>query len=434
MKKVVDPDVCMAFLSNGMPVITCRMPHIESFTCGIWTRVGSRYESAQLSGISHFLEHMVFKGTPRRTARRIALEVESVGAQINASTSRSLTHYYVCAPSRHLKKLCGVLFEMYSAPRLAERDIELERQVIMEEIAMCRDMPEECASEAADALLWPGHPLGRPITGTEESIAHIDRKNLAEYHRTHYHAGNAFIIAAGNLDHDAFLELAEVRIGALPTGKPSSFQPAVKLSGPPTFTATERSLQQMHLVFAWQIGGYQAKERMVRMILNNMLGGISISRLFYDLRERRGLCYDVSTDYSGYIDTGSFTVSVSLDRGNALLAARLIFANLQKLASQPPSIGELRRIRDSMIGAHILSLERSSNLEGQIGSAMLTSGRYVPREEWLEWIKTTTPEDITNAASESFQLGNFRLSVVGPRGCEKDAKEIIEEAGSFFPH
>lgn len=423
-----DPSTVLSVLPNGLPVAVCPMPHVESFTAGLWLRAGARHEPARLNGISHFLEHLVFKGTARHSARAVSLGIESAGGEINASTAPEFTHFFVTAPVRHWRRVCDILFDIYLHPKLAPEDIELERGVIAEEIAWCHDDGEERVHELVDALVWPRHSMGRPVAGTARTLPRISRADLHAHHRGFYHADGTILSMAGAVDPRVFVEFAAEKLGSMKNGKCPRFTAPPPPIGGPVFTAEERSLRQTHLVFAWRVPGFRDADRAARQILCVMLGGNSSSRLFQEVRERRGLCYSISADLALFHDTGMSSVSVSLDLKNARRAARAVFRQLRDLSTRVPARAELDRAREYLAGSSGIALERTSAQENRLGHSMLVHGTVLPRSEWIDRLRAVTPEKITEIAARDFQFENLRLAAVGSAGCGETCARILGDA------
>lgn len=400
-------------LSNGVRVVTCEMPHAQSATFGIWAAVGGRHEPARLTGISHFIEHMLFKGTRRRTARQIGQEVEAVGGYLNATTTHDHTVYYGAAPADHFDKLSAVLCDMVLEPRFAPGDIRKERAVIAEEIQMYQDEPSELVQELLWEELWPGHALGRPLTGTLESIEAIQRDEMLGYRGSHYHGGNTVVSAAGRVSHDEVVARAEKLLGALPRGRRSRVTPAPEITTRPRIRVVERDTQQVHVAFALPCCDLHSDDRYATALLNVLLAGNVSSRLFQELREKRGLCYNVSSNVSQYEDTGVLNFYIGLDARNLERALRLLCRELRRLREQPVGAAELRRAKEYAIGSSRMSLERTGAQNSRIGYATVFYGHVMDAEESHARLRAVTADELQRVARASLRPRRLTMTVIG---------------------
>lgn len=402
-------------LSNGIRVVTCEMPHAQSATFGIWAAVGGRHEPARLTGISHFIEHMLFKGTRRRTARQIGQEVEAVGGYLNATTTHDHTVYYGAAPADHFDKLSGVLCDMVLEPRFAALDIRKERAVIAEEIQMYQDEPSELVQEVLWEEVWPGHALGRPLTGTLESIAGIERDEMLAYRAAHYHAGNTVVSAAGRLHHDEVVARVEALLGTMPRGRRSRVTQPPAITTTPRIRLIERETQQVHVAFALPCCDLHAEDRYATALLNVLLAGNVSSRLFQELREKRGLCYNVSSNVSQYEDAGVLNFYVGLDAKNLERALRLLCREFRRLRDQPVGAAELKRAKEYAIGSSRMSLERTGAQNSRIGYAAVFYGDVPDAEESHARLRAVTADDLRRVARAALRPRRTTMTIVGPR-------------------
>jgi predicted Zn-dependent peptidase len=423
-------------LDCGARVVSLSMPHLQSFAMGIWTAVGARHEPVRLHGISHFLEHLLFKGTPRRSARRISQEVEGVGGDINAQTSEERTCYYASAGSAHFERVSEVLFDLYCSPRLAEKDIELERGVIAEEILMYRDEPDQHVHELLHQIFWPRQALGRPIAGTLDSIARLQRNDFVDYRRSHYHPGNTLISAAGAIEHERLVELAERHFSSL--AKPSggaSLAPRRRSRKPPTIPSGVqvhwecRETNQTQVSLGLPGPDYYSPDRYAVALLHILLGGNSSSRLFQDLRERRGWCYSVATYQEMFTDTGMLNVCLGLDANNVEKCLRVLGKTMADFQQRPVRRAELRRAQEYVIGSSNMALERSSAQNNRLAQSLLVHGRVLEPHEWEEKIRATTPEEIQAAARRYLDLSQAKLALIGPQAQPRELEKILANGG-----
>jgi predicted Zn-dependent peptidase len=296
-------------LPGGLRIATCEMPHVETAAMGIWASVGGRHEPARLNGISHFIEHMLFKGTQRRSARRIMQEIEGVGGDMNAFTAEERTCYYATAAAEYFPRVCDVLCDIYMNPRFAVRDIERERGVIAEEILMYQDEPSSYVQELLEQKFWEGHPLGRPITGTLETIEEMDAEAFQSYRASHYNAGSTVISVAGKIRHDEVVDRVSALLVDLPRRKAPAAKPYPVAPKKPRIVTAARDIQQTQLAMALPGFSHRDERRYAAHLLHVILGANASSRLFQELREQRGLCYSVTylmvpkypAVYQGYV-------------------------------------------------------------------------------------------------------------------------------------
>ncbi len=401
-------------LPNGIRVITCEMPQTQSVTFGIWTSVGGRHEPARLAGISHFIEHMLFKGTRRRTARQIGQEIESVGGYLNATTTHDHTVYYGAAPADHFRRLSAVLCDMYRSPRFAEGDIRKERSVIAEEILMYQDEPSELVQEILWEELWPDHALGRSLTGTIDSIGRLTKADFLRFRERHYHGANTVVSAAGRVDHESVVARVAAMLGDLPHGRRAAPKPAPPLPSRPHVRIEKRDIQQTHVALGLPACDLHSEERYATTLLNVLLAGNMSSRLFQELREKRGLCYTISSNVSHYGDTGVMNFYAGLDFKNLPTALGLISREFRRLRTDLVRPNELKRAKDYAIGSSRMSLERTSSQNSRIGYSVLFYGKAVDPEAVHERLARVTPDEIRAVARKSLLPNRMTATLVGP--------------------
>jgi predicted Zn-dependent peptidase len=390
------------------------MPASQTAAVGLWSTVGARHEPAKVNGISHFLEHLLFKGTRKRSARRISEEVEGVGGDLNAYTAEERTCYYAAASAEHLERVTDVLSDMYRNSRLETAEIERERGVIAEEIEMIRDEPAQHVQELLTAETWSGCSLARPITGTKTSLGSITRKDLKNHLADHYHARGTLLTAAGAVDHDRFVAMAENLLGSLPEGRAPKTPAAPKRQGVPRVVVESRDTQQTQMALSFRCPGAIDPRRHAVNLLHVLLGGNMSSRLFQELRERRGLCYSVSTAVSAHSDCGAFEIALGLEGEKVEKALGLILRECTRIVEKGPSKAELRRACDYSIGTSRMALERASTQNYRLGSALMTYGKIVPPEQIYDRLAQVTPEEIRKVASLVLNHRTLCLAMVGP--------------------
>ena len=418
-------------LPNGLRVASCAMPSSQTVAVGIWCAVGARIEPPRLGGISHFLEHLLFKGTKKRTARQISEEIEGVGGDLNAFTTEERTCYYAAASSDHFTRMATVLADMYRNSLFEPAEIERERGVIAEEIEMVRDEPAQYVHELLNEQTWKGHPLANPITGTRKTLATISRNDLLDYLKGHYHAGKTIFTASGAIDHDEVVQLATKLFGKLPKAPTVSNQsetnPPIPQTSPLIHIASRKS-QQSQVAFSFRGVGATDPRRHAATLLHVILGGNMSSRLFQELRERRGLCYSVNTSLSTYSDCGSFDISIGLDGENVGKAMKLILKECRRIAEKGVSVAELRRACDYSIGTSRMALERAATQNYRLGSSLLSHGRIIPPEEVYDRLAKITTREIQAVAREIFRNETISLAMIGRGPSKQEFLSLIKQS------
>jgi predicted Zn-dependent peptidase len=401
------------------------MPHAETAAMGIWASVGGRHEPASLNGISHFIEHMLFKGTQRRSARRIMEEVEGVGGDMNAFTAEERTCYYATAAAEFFPRVCDVLCDIYMNPRFSPRDIDRERGVIAEEILMYEDEPSSRVQELLENTQWAGHPLGRPITGTLQTIEGMDASAFRAYRSSHYNAPSTVVTAAGKLQHDEVVEKVGALLSSLPTGKSPAAKPFPARQKSPRIITEARDIQQTQLALSLPAFSHRDESRFALHLLNVVLGANASSRLFQEMREKRGLCYSVSSHWLSLNDGGALGISAGLDRRNLEKSLRLILAQFDLLRKKTIGSAELRRAKEYTIGSNRMALERSSSQNARLGGALLAQGKIVDIETVNERLRAVTPDDILAVARDILDPSRLTIAVVGPNPDETMIKKLL---------
>lgn len=404
-------------LKSGARVGVAEMPWLESVSAGIWAGVGGRHDPAGLEGLAHFAEHMVFKGTARRTARRLNAEVESAGGSLDAYTSEDHTAFYVRGPAEHFPRFADVLFDLYRHSTFSAGDVKKEREVIAEELAMYREQPSQHVEDLLCRAAWPGHPLGHPIAGTEDSLKRINATALRRHAAQFYGAKNSVISVAGRVTAEEVREVLEnVPAAPLPPGR----APRTKLwrsaarRRSPAVAAEARDIEQTQVALAFHTPGRHAPEAPALRLLSVLLGENTSSRLWVELRERRGLCYDAGSDLTTLRDTGLLHLYAGVDPDNLEKTLAVILRELRRLAEKPVSAATLRAAAEFSIGSGRLSLESNSSRMTHMAECLLLYGRMIPPEEIYACLRAVTPEDVRKLAADIFQPGNLTLALVGP--------------------
>ncbi len=399
-------------LPNGIRVLTEQMPAVRTAAMGIWVRVGSRYELATQHGISHFLEHLFFKGTERRSALAIAQSVDDIGGQMNAFTDREHTVFYVKVLSKHLLKAVEIYADMLLGSALAPDAIERERQVISEEIKMYEDSPDELVQDLFAQTIWNGHALGRSVIGTVATVDRLRREDFVNYIHDRYRPDNAVIAIAGDIEHEQAVALISDAFGAWTgTARPILVEPPNHETGVSTrFKETE----QVHLcIGTWGLA--QADEaRYVLMVLDNILGGGMSSRLFQEIRERRGLVYTITSYGASYQDTGLFVIYAGMSPDVGPQVVKLTLEELEKIKAERVDAAELQRAKESIKGSLMLSLESTDSRMFKLARSELYHGRQITLDELIARIDAVSAEDVQGMASALFQPRQLTMAGIGP--------------------
>jgi len=401
-------------LPGGLRVVTEAMPHLRSVAVGFWVAAGAVDEPDPLLGASHFLEHLLFKGTPRRSAADIARAVEEVGGDMNAFTTQEYTAYHVRMPDHHLAEAVDVLSDVMWSPAFRPDELEAERQVILEEIRMRDDDPDDVVHELADAALFAGHRLGRSVLGTGETIRAMRRDDLVEYHERHYRPANVVVAAAGNLDHDTVVRLVADRLPDRP-GDPSEHEDA-PLGPPRTRALQRRPTEQAHMVLAMRAIPRDDPDRYALAVLNQAIGGGMSSRLFQEVRERRGLAYAVYSYRAAYRHTGELAVYAGTAPDRAAETLRVIRGELAEIAAAGLGPDELDAAKGHLRGATALALESSSSRMHRIGRAELTLGEVPSLDELDAAVAAVGAPDVARVIGRVLRTPERALAVVGPLG------------------
>jgi len=399
-------------LPNGLVVITEPMEHVHSVSVGIWVRSGSRCEPAELNGVSHFIEHMVFKGTRRRTAEDIAREVDSVGGMLDAFTAKEMVCFNTKVLGEHLPRAFDILADMALEPKFDQEDIAREQSVILEEIRMTQDNPEDLVHELFSQNFWTPHALGKPILGTPETVSSFTRDSLRDWFRASYAPNNLVITAAGNLKHSEMVDLVTERFAKLAPVDESAAEP--KPSPTPHITLrSKQELEQVHICIGVPAFPMTDKRRFAVSVLNNVLGGGMSSRLFQNIRERLGLAYAIFSELNSYRDAGVLSVyaGTSLDTAGQLV--RCVLDEFRRMRDEKLPDDELRRSKDHLKGATLLALESSGQRMNSLARYHIYFDRHFTPQELIAMLEAVTAEEIQAIAQEFFQSDRLAASVVG---------------------
>jgi len=405
-------DIEMTTLPNGVRVITETMPHVRSISVGIWIGTGSRRESGEQNGLSHFIEHMLFKGTSNRSAEDIARSVDSVGGNLDAFTAKELVCFNTKVLDQHLPLAFDVLADLVLHPLFREEDIDKEKGVILEEIKMEADSPDYLVHEIFSSNFWQGHPLGKPILGTRETVKRFDRQMIGDYYRSVYAPSNLLITAAGHLTHEGVVKLVSEQFESLPPNDPP---PADQVPATHARIAlrNKKSLEQVHLCLGVPSYPLPHEERFACYLLNTVLGGGMSSRLFQNIRERQGLAYAVFSELSPYRDTGCLSIYAGTSLESARKVVESIIKEFQQLKQEGVSAEELRRAKDHLKGSLMLSLESTSSRMSNLARQEMYFSRFFTLDELVESIEQVSAGDVQRIAQAFFDPKQIALTVLG---------------------
>lgn len=424
----VNVDARITKLPNGIRVATCSIPYVQSVSLGIWVGAGARYESEDVAGISHFIEHLLFKGTRKRSPLDISREIEGRGGYLNAFTQEESTCYYSRVPYDQLWRALDVLSDMYLNAEFASSEIKREKGVILEEIMMYRDQPQHLCQEGLSGALWKGHPLGRPVVGSPETIQAMNRKSVLEFRRAKYVPSNTVIALAGKVDHDACVERVAKFCGRLKNRRKPSPRAASARTGQKAMAVREGDLEQAHVALGIRLFGRLDERRYALRLLSAVLGENMSSRLFQVVREKHGLAYSVHSSCHLFRDTGALTITAGLDRRNYVKAMKLITKELSRLKKSKIGVGELKRAKEYLIGQIRLGMESTTSNMMWLGDHTLSYGRLIAPEETINTVSKVTADDINRLANAVLKPRRISVSIVSPKlpgSVHREVKEVI---------
>jgi len=397
-------------LLNGLRVVSHHMPHLETVSLGVWVAAGARHEQASEHGISHLLEHMAFKGTERRSATDIAEEIEAVGGELNAATSLETTAYFARILKGDIAIALDILADILQIPRYAEDELEREREVILQEIAATRDSPDEIAYELLQDAAFPNQPIGRPILGTTESVARFSANDLRAFLAAHYGASRMVLSAAGSVDHDELVRHAEAQFGRLNGGVGGRFEPARYVGGTRT---SAKPFEQSHLLMAFAGPSYRARDFYTAQVFSGLFGGGMSSRLFQEVRERRGLCYAIYSSCWALADTGLFGIHAATGPEMMSKLIEVVGDELIGAAAEKPADAELARAKAQLKAGLLMGLESSSARAEQMARQLLLFDRLMEPPELIERIDAVTAEAVRELAANLVSASPPSVTVVG---------------------
>ena len=408
---MVNKTVC----DNGLRIVTEQLPHSRLTSVGIWVDVGSRDEHDLNNGCSHFIEHMLFKGTANRSARQIAMELDMLGGTGNAFTSRENTCYYATVLDSHLEQLVDLLADIFLNSRFPAEEIERERQVIQQEISMVEDIPDDHIHDLFSTLLWNNHPLGKTVLGSREVVTAMDAKKLREHVKRFYTPDRILIAAAGNLDHDNFVGLLQDKgFGGLEPAAAGERQRQKPDMRPAQRGVYAKPLEQVHMLLGTYGEANVSADRYRYLIMNVLLGGNMSSRLFQEIRENRGLAYSIFSYITSYMDSGYLGIYLGIERESVNEALSLILKEINRLLREPVTAQELAGAKEFIKTGLFLAVENMESIMTRIAKNELCFGRDIPLEEIVTAIDSVSDRDVQAMAEKTFGSNRLTLGAIGP--------------------
>ncbi len=399
-------------LPNGLTILTEHMPGLRSVSLGIWVRRGSRHEPPALNGISHFIEHALFKGSNRRTAHQIATEADRLGGNLDAYTTHELTGFATKVVDTSLPQAFDLLVDLVTNPRFDEVDLKLEQGVIIEEMKMIEDTPDELLGELFNAAYFPDHSLGRPIEGTVKTVSSFDRDRTAQFHKHNYAPANLVLAAAGNIEHDRLVELATAAFSGAESKAENSELPSPSPAAP-ILIERKSELEQAHLIVAAPWPSAKSDDRYVASMLGTIIGGGTSSRLWQSIREERGLAYSIGAGGSTFTDIGLFAIYAGTSPAHLDEVLDLSMKELRRAVREPVPADELQLAKDQAVASVLLSLESSSSRAGALARQEIIHGRRISPDEIIKRIEAVTTEDTLRVAQECFTTSALALAALG---------------------
>jgi predicted Zn-dependent peptidase len=414
-------------LPSGARVISEPLESVRSVAIGLWIGTGSRDEDDARAGVTHFLEHLLFKGSKKYSALEIAEIFDAFGGELNAATARDYTVVYARVLDEHVEKALDVMTDMVFAPTLV--DLDSEREVVLEEIAMIEDTPQELIHDLLTQAVFGDHPLGRPVLGSADVIAAVSRRSIAAYHRARYTAGNVVAAAAGNLDHERLVALVETMSEKLrpPSRRPAARSPWVTAPAP-RLTFQRKDTEQYHLCLGAPGLSRSDKRRFTASILDGLLGGSASSRLFQEIREKRGLAYTVYTFSSQYADTGQIGVYVGTREENLRPCLEIVSEQIEALAGGDVREDELARAKENLKGRIMLSMELTSNRMSRLGKSLITDSELLDLDRILAEIEAVNAEGVAELTGALLAGERLSVAAVGP-----SQKRVLNAVAPVYP-
>jgi len=412
-------------LDNGVRVVCEKIPYLRSISIGLWVGTGSRNENTLNNGISHFIEHMLFKGTRKRTARDIASCIDNIGGQLNAFTGKEYTCYYTKTLDSHIEIAFDLLWDMYFNSLFDDKDITLEKHVIMEEINMYEDTPEELVHDVLSEIIWNGDPLGYPILGSYNSLGKIDKRLIQGYMHDNYIVKNTVIAVAGNFEENKLPDLISKYFSGWKTEhqKVSLYNPVKFISD---FRAKKKDTEQVHVCVGFEGVEHGNDDIYPLLVVNNILGGGMSSRLFQRIREEKGLVYSIYSYPSSYKNTGSFTIYAGMNPEQVELVIKLVIEEVENLIIKGIDGSELSKSKEQLKGNYMLGLESTNSRMNSIGKSELLLGYILTPEEVLDKIDEINEETVGRIIGKVFNIDRVSLAAVGGFKKDIDLKALVK--------
>ncbi|MGC8742458.1 MAG: M16 family metallopeptidase [Verrucomicrobiia bacterium] len=411
---------------NGLVLATAEMPYMASVCVGLWTRIGSRYEPSSLNGATHFIEHLLFKGTKTRSAYDISLEIESLGGHINAWTSEESTCFHAIASAKYFQNLTDVLMDMFHFSKFSKADIDKEREVIKDEIAMYRDQPNQHVEDLLNVALWDNHPLGRPITGTEQTVDNLNREKIIKFKNQNYGAENSFLVVAGAISHSDAVEISKKYIQLFDKKRPLKYELANLLPEKLSIRLCTRKVEQTNLALAFKTCSRHDRRRYAIRVLNAIVGENMTSRLFRLLRDDVGIVYNIYSSPSFLDDVGDLTIIAGMDEENIEKTIKLILKELKNIKDNPPSKKEVETAKSYLIGQLEISLESTENQMNWLGEQLVGYNTIFAPEEVVSSIAAVTPEDVQQVARDFIKPQKAALAMVSSLKSDKGLLDLFK--------
>lgn len=404
----------VSILDNNVQIVTQHLKDRDSVAVGVWFGVGGRYENTHNKGVAHFMEHMAFKGSRHYSCDEIKQLIEGVGGNLNAFTGEEETCYYAKVPRKHLDRTFDILADISFFPQIAQKDMEKERTVILEEIKMYHDLPQYYVMELLEELLWPNHPLGSSLAGTHETVSRLTQSDLKEFQQRYYVPDNVVVSLCGDIKHEDVVKSVNKKLGRLKGKKQDNYLVSRKEQDKPSAKFFTKNTEQMHLALGFLAYETNHKDYYVLALLSIILGGNMSSRLFNEVREKRGLAYSIGSSLKSLDDTGVFMVRAGVDNRKIEDALDLILKVLRKASKDGVSLDELTRAKEYFLGQFLLGLEDTLDHMIWIGSGLLSRDKTNTVETVIKKIKAVSQQDIQRVASEILHPKRLNVSLIGP--------------------
>ncbi|MBI4635149.1 MAG: insulinase family protein [Candidatus Rokubacteria bacterium] len=410
-------------LSSGIRVITERMPHVRSVAVGVWVETGSRREPESRGGVSHLIEHLVFKGTATRSAEVIARAIDSVGGQMDAFTTKEYTCFYVQVLDEHLPLAVDLLTDILLHPLFNAEELEREKSVVLQEIKMVEDTPDDLIHDLFAAQVWEGHPLGRPILGTREAVSGFNRDTILSHFEEEYVPRKIIIAVTGNVTHDHVVDLFNAGFDGFQ--RPPLDRPSLTPRMHPGVNIVHKALEQVHVIMGLPGLGHAASERYALFLLNDVVGGSMSSRLFQEVRERQGLVYSIHSGVQAFVDTGTLYIYAATDAPNFSKVLKAILKEIRDLKKDSVTGEELRRAKDHLKGSLMLSLESTSSRMNRLAKHEMHLGSFLTLDAMLAAIDAVRPEEVQGLIADLLDEERLALTTLGPL----DRRNLPRELG-----